>query len=250
MKKLIVFSVFLLLTIGIFGCTDDTLQDPKFIETSPTKIGKAYPSLNVYGKLIGYSENGQTGYFKIETEMINCEDNLTILEVGSNVSKFQNTLVSNDAYMKCRPLTYIPQSFYESFNLTYEELEIGERYMFPQSQEDHFLCGEVLDFDESPFSGPSYHFDDPTANVYIQMSTAGGYAKLDRFPPEPEEGGIYPSFNGAIPEFELSYLNDKTVFLAFHKIEEEGIWILREIYENENMFDSRCSSSIEPHYNY
>lgn len=89
---ILVLIVIIVLIGGYFYLTKPTIYTPP-LTTSP----KASPSLNVYGKLVDYSQNDLT-VFKIQTEIVNWELNNTYLEVQTNVTDVDVTRGNDYAF--------------------------------------------------------------------------------------------------------------------------------------------------------
>jgi hypothetical protein len=108
----ILFGVLTIIIILFSGCVRN--------EFTPLTPPAKTPSLNVYGKLIDYSQNNLT-IFKIQPEFINYELNNTYLEIETKPEILYNF---TDDYLRCLKQNWYPTEeecknyFYQQYNLS------------------------------------------------------------------------------------------------------------------------------------
>jgi hypothetical protein len=113
MKSKILFGLLTIIIILFSGCVT-TEFTPAL--TPPAKT----PSLNVYGKIIDYSQDNLT-IFKIQPEFINYELNNTYLEIETKPEILYNF---TDDYLRCIKQNWYPTEgecknhFYQQYNLS------------------------------------------------------------------------------------------------------------------------------------
>ena len=113
---IIVGLIALLVLVGIYFY----FFKPQILTPPLLTPPKAPPSLNVYGKLIDYSQN-ELMSFKIQSEIVNWELNNTLLEIQAKPELFFNF---TDDYLRCIDQKWYPTEaecknhFYQQYNLS------------------------------------------------------------------------------------------------------------------------------------
>jgi DNA-binding transcriptional MerR regulator len=142
-KFVILVSVVMLILIGgyFYFIKPNTYKGLYLTPPIPT------PSLNIYGKLLDYSENGGIGILKIEQEMRNYEINRSIVEIKVNLAALID-------YAKLSGLIVSKEKIIRSI----DDFEINKTYCF---RAIHLAddCGQflgVVDVEKSPAYYPDY----------------------------------------------------------------------------------------------
>ena len=277
MKSKFLISVLLIIIILIGGyCYLTTLT----VIHTPPMISKAPPSLNVYGKLVDYTQNNGLTVFKIQSEIVNWELNNSYLEIESKPQLFYNftdnylTCIEQNWYPteqecknhfyqennlseKCKSMTELPEKgiFYVKCDVKFELIE-GDNYVFYFAKVSNaegpwniVIISENLT--EYKQNGARNHQNDLTSDQMITTREEEGELK----PGQQRVAQIIPTtiITSELTELEILLINKQDNDLKYRMTNASIVDYLvylpflnpaEEKYMNQPQIDIRLSNAI------